>query len=91
MSNVERREIIADLRANVVKTYRNQLNGLMPGYMVALGLDVSEIPTILDTILQDLEHSATSSLTKLVRRYDKAAQRYVFLDDTPPENEPKNG
>lgn len=91
VSNVERREIIADLRAKVQETYRDQFKGLMPGYMVALGLDVSEVPTAVEQIVRDLEHSATYSPTKLVRRYDKAAQRYVFLDDAEPADEPKNG
>lgn len=81
--NAERKKIIADLQAKIRNTFRNLFLGLLPGYTYAMGLDVSEVPAAIEAIAADMMDSASQAPDALVRKYNRAAERYVFLDGPP--------
>lgn len=51
----------------------------MASYTVVLGKDISEIPEVLDLICGDICTLAKKDPEALLKKYQKAAERYVFL------------
>jgi hypothetical protein len=79
----ERRKIMADFRAKIANTFRNQILGLMPGYAYAHGIEPADFQTAIDAMADDMSASARQAPEVMARKYTRTAERYVFLDGPP--------
>ncbi|MBF0268682.1 MAG: hypothetical protein HQL44_08820 [Alphaproteobacteria bacterium] len=80
-SNVLRSQVKEVFRQALVKQLRQQIVGLATSYAVARGLDISEIPGIVAQIECDMMNEAVQDPAKLQARYERAMNRYIFLDE----------
>ncbi|MBF0269996.1 MAG: hypothetical protein HQL44_15535 [Alphaproteobacteria bacterium] len=69
------------MREDLLRQLRQQIIGLNTSYAVAKGLDISEIPTIIAYIEQDMMREAVADPEKLIARYQRASDRYIFLNE----------
>lgn len=79
VSRAERRKIMDDLRANVTNRVRNLFPGLFASYTSLLGLDISELPTTLETVAEDVVGFAAQNPEAITRKFLNAEERYLFL------------
>lgn len=78
-SNAIRENIIRDYRDNVIKGYEERILGNTIGLTAAKGLDISEIPIVIEALQRRIENLADEDLGAMIKKYQKAEERFRFL------------
>jgi hypothetical protein len=81
ITNANRKKIIKDARENIKERLKKHIVGTSISYAVACGLDVSEIPTLTETIENDIFECVLNNKSQMITKYENAQDRYVFLED----------
>jgi hypothetical protein len=78
-SNALRENIIKDYRENVIKGYEERILGNTIGLTAAKGLDISEIPIVIEALQRQVENLADEDLGAMIKKYQKAEEKFRFL------------
>lgn len=81
-SNVEKGEIISDLRKNRQEALKKQIIGMIPSYAVTKGItDIDQLPRVLRDIENGLEDARKNERSKLSKQISRAKDKNHFLDE----------
>lgn len=78
-SSAIRENIIKDYRENVIKGYEERILGNTIGLTAAKGLDISEIPIVIEALQRQVENLADEDLGAMIKKYQKAEEKFRFL------------
>lgn len=79
-TNAIRENIITDYRENVISGYIERLIGNAIGLTAAEGRDISELTIVLEELQDHIEAIAEEDISVLVKKFDKAEEKFRFLE-----------
>ena len=77
--NAERKEIISGIREEIIRRYQAHINGVLTSYAAVQGLDISEIPTVLEGVNKDVIEAIRKNPQKFKINYEKSEKKFEFL------------
>ncbi len=81
ISKADRKEILRELRENIIKRYEKLISGIFIGLTAAQGKDISEIPGVLDLFSGHILEQINENPQKFVQKYKKAADKFSLLEN----------
>jgi hypothetical protein len=78
--NAERREIISGQKKEIIKRYKAHINGVLTSYAALQGLDISEIPTVLEGVNGDVIDAIRKNPQKFQNYFNKAEMKFEFIN-----------
>ena len=78
--NAERKEIISGQKQEIIKRYKAHINGVLISYAALQGLDISEIPTVLEGVNGDVIDAIRKNPQKFQNNFNKAEMKFEFIN-----------
>lgn len=79
MCGAERRDIIEGHQKMILDRYRTYLKGILTSFTAAQGLDISELPTVLEGFNKDMLESVRNNPEKFRKNHEKAEKKFEFM------------
>ena len=79
ISHAERKMILEGIREQIKNQYEKSILGQTVSYAALVGMDISEIPAVLDTLGDSLIEQITKNQKKFSEKHQKASEKFNLL------------